>query len=81
MSSGLVTISYLVAAVLFILALGGLSRQETARRGNLYGIVGMGLALVGDRLRPRVTAQLRRAGRGHRGSAARSGSCSRGACR
>jgi NAD(P) transhydrogenase subunit beta len=45
MPTGLVTISYLVAAVLFILALGGLSRQETARRGNLYGIIGMGLAL------------------------------------
>ena len=42
MPSGLVTISYLVAAVLFILALGGLSRQETARRGNLYGLTGMG---------------------------------------
>ena len=46
MPSGLVTIAYLVAAVLFILALGGLSRQESARRGNLYGIIGMGLALV-----------------------------------
>jgi len=46
MPSGLVTISYLVAAVLFILALGGLSRQETARRGNLYGLTGMGIALI-----------------------------------
>jgi len=46
MPSGLVTISYLVAAVLFILALGGLSQQETARRGNLYGLAGMSLALI-----------------------------------
>ena len=46
MPSGLVTICYLVSAVLFILALGGLSRQETARRGNLYGLTGMGIALV-----------------------------------
>ncbi|AEE47143.1 Re/Si-specific NAD(P)(+) transhydrogenase subunit beta [Cellulomonas fimi] len=37
---------YLVAAVLFILSLAGLSRQETARRGNLFGMVGMGLALA-----------------------------------
>lgn len=37
---------YLVAAVLFILSLAGLSRQETARRGNLSGMVGMGLALA-----------------------------------
>src|SRR5690349_3104773 len=46
MTSGLVTVSYLAAAVLFILALGGLSRQESARRGNWMGIVGMALALV-----------------------------------
>lgn len=37
---------YLVAAVLFVLSLAGLSRQETARRGNLLGMVGMALALV-----------------------------------
>ncbi|NKY41287.1 Re/Si-specific NAD(P)(+) transhydrogenase subunit beta [Cellulomonas septica] len=37
---------YLVAAVLFILSLAGLSRQETARRGNMSGMVGMGLALA-----------------------------------
>ena len=37
---------YLVAAVLFVLSLAGLSKQETARRGNLLGMVGMGLALV-----------------------------------
>ena len=40
------TAAYIIATILFILALGGLSNQETARRGNLYGIVGMALALV-----------------------------------
>ena len=37
--------SYLVSAVLFILSLGGLSHQKTSRRGNLYGIIGMALAV------------------------------------
>ena len=37
---------YLVAALLFVLSLAGLSKQETARRGNLYGIAGMVLALL-----------------------------------
>src|SRR5580765_814151 len=46
MSPGLVTMCYVGATVLFILALGGLSKQETARTGNLQGMVGMGLALV-----------------------------------
>jgi NAD(P) transhydrogenase subunit beta len=45
-SEGLVTVSYLVAIVFFILALGGLSSQETARRGNLLGIFGMTVAVV-----------------------------------
>jgi len=46
MTPGLVTVSYIGATILFILALGGLSHPESARRGNLFGIVGMGLALV-----------------------------------
>ncbi|MDX1563605.1 MAG: NAD(P)(+) transhydrogenase (Re/Si-specific) subunit beta, partial [Gammaproteobacteria bacterium] len=46
MSSGLVTAAYLGATVLFILALGGLSHQESARRGNYYGMFGMGIALL-----------------------------------
>ena len=40
MTSSLATVSYLGATILFILCLGGLSNQETARRGNLFGIVG-----------------------------------------
>ncbi|MCH8100336.1 MAG: Re/Si-specific NAD(P)(+) transhydrogenase subunit beta [Proteobacteria bacterium] len=46
MSEGIVTVSYIAAMVLFILALGGLSDQETARRGNWYGVIGMVIALV-----------------------------------
>jgi NAD(P) transhydrogenase subunit beta len=45
MSQSFVTVAYLVAAVLFILSLGGLSTQESARRGNAYGIAGMLIAL------------------------------------
>ncbi|HEY5947525.1 MAG TPA: NAD(P)(+) transhydrogenase (Re/Si-specific) subunit beta, partial [Kofleriaceae bacterium] len=41
----LATVAYLVAAVLFILALRGLSSQETAKRGNIYGIIGMAIAI------------------------------------
>ncbi len=46
MPEGIVTVSYIGATVLFILALGGLSHPETARRGNLYGIIGMSIALL-----------------------------------
>src|SRR5512138_1483406 len=46
MSKLLTNSAYLAAGVLFILALRGLSSQETARRGNLYGIVGMGIAIA-----------------------------------
>mgnify|MGYP001162193742 CR=1 FL=1 len=46
MSQGIVTMSYIIAIILFILALGGLSNQETARRGNWYGIIGMTIALL-----------------------------------
>jgi len=46
MSQGLITVAYITAAVLFIFSLAGLSKQETAKRGNLYGIVGMAIALV-----------------------------------
>jgi H+-translocating NAD(P) transhydrogenase subunit beta len=46
MTQSLITIAYIAASALFILSLGGLSRQETARRGNWYGITGMVIALV-----------------------------------
>ncbi|MDG2365201.1 MAG: Re/Si-specific NAD(P)(+) transhydrogenase subunit beta [Methylococcaceae bacterium] len=46
MSQGLVTMSYIAASVLFILSLSGLSNQETARRGNYYGMIGMAIAIV-----------------------------------
>ncbi len=45
-SSQMVTAAYIGATILFILALGGLSHPETARRGNLFGMVGMGIALL-----------------------------------
>ena len=43
---GIRTMAYLLAGVLFIRSLGGLSRQETASRGNLFGIIGMALAVA-----------------------------------
>jgi len=46
MRDSLITIAYIAASALFILSLGGLSRQETSRRGNFYGILGMLIALV-----------------------------------
>jgi NAD(P) transhydrogenase subunit beta len=56
MHSGLVTAAYLAAAVLFILALGGLSNQEKAKRAIWYGIVGMALAVIATILGPGVGA-------------------------
>ncbi len=46
MSPSLITVSYLASAALFILALGGLSTNETARRGNLFGMIGMVIAVL-----------------------------------
>ena len=46
MSTGLVTAAYIVAAILFIFSLAGLSKQETAKQGCYSGIVGMAVALV-----------------------------------
>jgi NAD(P) transhydrogenase subunit beta len=56
MSTTLVTVSYLAAAILFILSLGGLSNPETSRRGVVYGIVGMIIAVVATIAGPNVTA-------------------------
>lgn len=46
MNQGMVTAAYIIAAILFILSLSGLSKQETARRGNQFGIAGMALAVL-----------------------------------
>ncbi|NJP10447.1 MAG: NAD(P)(+) transhydrogenase (Re/Si-specific) subunit beta [Leptolyngbyaceae cyanobacterium RU_5_1] len=46
MTSSLLTVSYIGSSAMFILSLSGLSNQESARRGNLYGIIGMILAIV-----------------------------------
>lgn len=45
MSYGIVSVAYVVASVLFILSLGGLSHQETARRGNFFGVAGILIAV------------------------------------
>lgn len=46
MSEEIITVSYIAATILFILALGGLSHQETSRRGNTYGMIGMAIAII-----------------------------------
>ena len=56
MSASLATVSYIGATILFILSLGGLSNQETSRRGNLFGMVGMALAVAATVFGPQVTA-------------------------
>ncbi|MEI6028660.1 MAG: Re/Si-specific NAD(P)(+) transhydrogenase subunit beta [Betaproteobacteria bacterium] len=56
MTASLATVAYIGATILFILSLGGLSNPETARRGNLFGMLGMGIAVVATILGPRVTA-------------------------
>ena len=55
MAPGIVTASYIIAAVLFILSLGGLSHPETARRGNAYGMAGMVIAIAATILGNQVT--------------------------
>ncbi len=55
MSASLATVSYIGATILFILSLGGLSNPETSRRGNVYGIVGMTIAVLATVFGPRVT--------------------------
>jgi len=56
MSATLVTVSYVGAAILFILSLGGLSNPESSRRGNVYGIIGMIIAVIATVAGPNVTA-------------------------
>jgi NAD(P) transhydrogenase subunit beta len=56
MTSSLSTVSYIGATILFILCLGGLSNPETSRRGNLYGIIGMAIAVLATVFGPQVTS-------------------------
>ncbi len=55
MSSSLSTVAYLGAAILFILSLGGLSNPESSRRGNLFGMIGMALAVLATIFGPQVS--------------------------
>jgi NAD(P) transhydrogenase subunit beta len=55
MTPSLVTVAYIAATILFILSLGGLSNPETARRGNLFGVIGMTIAVLATIFGPRVT--------------------------
>ena len=52
----MVTAAYIIAAILFILSLSGLSHQETARRGNWFGIAGMAIAVIATVLSGSVTS-------------------------
>ena len=56
MSATLATVSYIGATILFILSLGGLSNPESSRRGNLYGMIGMTIAVLATVFGPNVTA-------------------------
>jgi NAD(P) transhydrogenase subunit beta len=55
MPQSLLTIAYLTAGVLFILSLGGLSKQASAQRGNWFGILGMTIALVATAASGKIT--------------------------
>jgi NAD(P) transhydrogenase subunit beta len=55
MSATLATVSYIGATILFILSLGGLSNPESSRRGNLYGMIGMAIAVLATVFGPRVS--------------------------
>jgi NAD(P) transhydrogenase subunit beta len=56
MTHSLVAMSYIVATILFILSLSGLSNQETARKGNYYGMLGMAIAIIATTLSASVTS-------------------------
>src|SRR5512137_1523239 len=55
MSANIATMAYIAATILFILSLGGLSNPESSRRGNLFGIIGMAIAVLATVFGPRVT--------------------------
>lgn len=54
-SNGFISAAYVVAALLFIFSLAGLSKQETAKQGNLFGMIGMAIALLTTLFDPRVS--------------------------
>ena len=54
MSPSLISMAYIAAAILFILSLSGLSNQETSRRGNYYGMIGMAIAILAAVFSPAV---------------------------
>ncbi len=54
-SNGFISAAYVVAALLFIFSLAGLSKHETAKQGNLYGMIGMAIALLTTIFDPRVS--------------------------
>jgi len=58
MSQGLVIMSYVAASILFILSLSGLSNQETARKGNYYGMAGMAMAIFATVLSDSVSSYI-----------------------
>jgi len=58
MSGGLVTVSYIGAIILLVMTLGGLSHQETSRKGNLYGMIGMTIAVLATVFGPEVTTNI-----------------------
>ena len=82
MSEGMATVSYIGATILFILSLGGLSNPETSRRGNLYGMIGMTLAVVATVFGPRVYPRPASAGSWAQWRSAAASACTRPApCR
>lgn len=54
MSMGTISAAYIAAAILFILSLSGLSNQESSKRGNWYGIIGMAIAVFATIMNPNV---------------------------
>ena len=58
MSMGAISAAYIAAAILFILSLSGLSNQETAKRGNWYGIIGMAIAVIATIMNPNVDSYI-----------------------
>ena len=54
-SNGFISAAYVIAALLFIFSLAGLSKQESAQRGNAFGMAGMVIALLATIIDPRVS--------------------------